>query len=91
MCNFVDQKIKYTGCKKKDGKHVISKMKYDWCDKAKAEGYACTDATPAKGLNDEVIQFGTTQAAWILSKMLLLNHTVVSSNLLINNESVLKV
>jgi hypothetical protein len=60
----------YTGCKKKDGKHVISKMKYDWCDKAKADGYVCTDAIPAKGLNGEVIQFGTTHQSGACPKCL---------------------
>lgn len=63
MCTYVEIEEKYTGCTASP-KHVITKKKYDTdgCQKAKDSGYHCSDeATPVKGLNGQVIQFGSSK------------------------------
>lgn len=62
MCNFIEYKVKYDRCTV-DPKHVIPVRKYDTdgCKKYKETGYNCGDeATPAKGINGEVIQLAST-------------------------------
>jgi hypothetical protein len=71
MCSYLSQNTKYRECTA-ESRHLISTNRYDWCEKAKKEGYVCTDATPAEDLSGKVIVFGTTTR---LSEMPLLRHT----------------
>jgi hypothetical protein len=60
MCNNIEYGEKYSSCTH-PSKHVIKKRRYDKCQKALDTGYTCDDATPAKGLNGEPIQIGTSK------------------------------
>ncbi|KAH8704292.1 hypothetical protein GQ44DRAFT_716918 [Phaeosphaeriaceae sp. PMI808] len=63
MCFYNEQKVTYDGCTAKP-KHVITTRQYDskGCKMFEQSGHNCGDeAIPAKGLNGEVIQFGTTR------------------------------
>lgn len=57
MCVYMEYKSTYNGCAASP-KHVITTRKYDTdgCEKFKKSGHTCDEeATPAKGLNGEVI------------------------------------
>lgn len=60
MCHYIEYGEKYSECSQ-PSKHVVLKKRYDKCQKARDTGYTCADATPAKGLNDEPIQLGTSK------------------------------
>jgi hypothetical protein len=55
MCHYFEAKVKHDGCEATP-KHVVPTRKWDRCEEAQKTGYTCTDATPAKGLNGQVIQ-----------------------------------
>ena len=59
MCTYIEYSEKYSGYLS-ESKHVIKKKRYDRCPEAKASGYPCDDAKPAKGLNGNVIQLATS-------------------------------
>ncbi|RSL94135.1 hypothetical protein CEP52_012825 [Fusarium oligoseptatum] len=60
MCHYFETKIIYKACTNKPAKHINHKTQYDRCEKSLKEGYPCVDATPAKGLNGQIIQMGST-------------------------------
>jgi hypothetical protein len=60
MCHYLDYTEKYDQCTA-DPTHVVSQRRYDKCQIAIDTGNTCTDATPAKGKNGELIQLGTSR------------------------------
>jgi hypothetical protein len=60
MCHYYDQKFYYSKCIG-DPRHIVKDTKWDECAKAKANGHRCADASPAKGLNGEVLVHGSSK------------------------------
>jgi hypothetical protein len=69
MCHYIEYGEKYSDCLQ-PSKHVVLKKKYHKCQKAKDTGYHCVDATPAKGLNGELIQLATSRRTGACQKCL---------------------
>lgn len=60
MCHYFEVKLVYKGCMK-GPKHMHFNKKYDRCEKSPVKDYLCVNATPAKGLNGEIIQMTSTR------------------------------
>ena len=54
MCYYIDLSFYYKRCRASPC-YIQFERKWDECIKAKANGHRCPDASPAKGLNGEVI------------------------------------
>lgn len=61
MCYYMDLFFYYKNCRASP-RHIQSERNWDECKRAKANGHRCYDASPAKGLNGEVIQLAASQS-----------------------------
>jgi len=60
MCHYFDQSFYYSKCRA-EPKHIQLNRDWDECDKAKANGHYCADASPAKGKGGKVLVMGSSK------------------------------